>query len=553
MSFAGGQTRLGASFSQQSPVGQSQVITSQSLISAPLATLQVNDINASDVTASGTVTTSNLVAPAIITTGTNQDMTLTPNGTGKVTTTKDVTVGGTLTVPTIITSGTNQNLTLTPNGTGKVTTSKDVTITSSTASTTTATGALVCSGGVGIAGAVYCGGSVRAPNLFLSNTGTASVSTLSTNANLSLAPNGTGIVTTPSPFTVTNSTASTSTTTGCAVFSGGIGCIGTGYFSAINAIAGTFGSLAAVNNFAISSTGSPTLSLTTDTGSGGSAFATVIDQGAPRLKLYASNSPTAALEITSTKLAFAPNGSGALGDASFPVLFAYPTRVSDTTESTSTASGAIVTDGGIGCAKNAYVGGNIVGSATTTTTTRTLTSPGGNQLTITNGAGSSSIELLANDVQVTGYLFPNADNTQSLGKSGRRWFDVWANNGTIQTSSESRKDHKPLANCLSKVVQLKTVKYKWKNRNPDEEDREHYGLLAEDVKELFPEIVYGEGEDSGLCYAEIIPTLVKAIQELNAKVRRLENPTRSVSSVLINSIAEEDDDIQPKQKKRRVK
>lgn len=69
--------------------------------------------------------------------------------------------GGTLTSNTLIgltAGGTNQNVVLTPSGSGIVTTAARLTTTSSTASTSTSSGALVVTGGTGIGGDVYIGG-----------------------------------------------------------------------------------------------------------------------------------------------------------------------------------------------------------------------------------------------------------------------------------------------------------------------------------------------------------------------------------------------------------
>ena len=56
--------------------------------------------------------------------------------------------------------GTNANVTLTPSGTGSVTTPGILKTTNTTASTSTTTGALVVSGGLGVAGAIYADGQV---------------------------------------------------------------------------------------------------------------------------------------------------------------------------------------------------------------------------------------------------------------------------------------------------------------------------------------------------------------------------------------------------------
>lgn len=54
--------------------------------------------------------------------------------------------------------------------------------------------------------------------------------------------------------------------------------------------------------------------------------------------------------------------------------------------------------------------------------------------------------------------------------------------------------------------------------------KQHYGLSAEQLEEVFPDLVY-EQEDGtkSINYVEMVPILVQAINELNAKIETLEN------------------------------
>ena len=62
----------------------------------------------------------------------------------------------------------------------------------------------------------------------------------------------------------------------------------------------------------------------------------------------------------------------------------------------------------------------------------------------------------------------------------------------------------------------------------DEEAQEmrntHYGLIAQEVQQIYPDIVY-ENQDGYLSinYTELIPLLIQSLQELTAKVESLEN------------------------------
>jgi hypothetical protein len=107
---------------------------------------------------------------------------------------------GSLTVPGTITTLSNGNLTLAPNGTGKVS------LTSSNSASSTTTGALVVTGGVGIGGALYVGGLIQADSASFASINNTPIgnTTASTGAFTTLAA------------------SSTLTVTGAATFNGGV-------------------------------------------------------------------------------------------------------------------------------------------------------------------------------------------------------------------------------------------------------------------------------------------------------------------------------------------
>ena len=64
----------------------------------------------------------------------------------------------------------------------------------------------------------------------------------------------------------------------------------------------------------------------------------------------------------------------------------------------------------------------------------------------------------------------------------------------------------------------------WYEENSPIIKNKHYGLIAQELKEIYPDLV-DEGQDGylGINYTEIIPLLIRSIQELNAKVEQYEN------------------------------
>ena len=136
---------------------------------------------------------------------------------------------------------------------------------------------------------------------------------------------------------------------------------------------------------------------------------------------------------------------------------------------------------------------------------------------------------------------PLLDNSNDLGRSNNRWDDIYATNATIQTSDANDKSDIADSDLgLSFVSQLTPRKYKFINGNSN---RTHYGLIAQEVANVLDENNIdssdfagfikaevkntkdeGTGEYKlGLRYTEFISILIKSIQELEERIKQLEN------------------------------
>lgn len=148
-----------------------------------------------------------------------------------------------------------------------------------------------------------------------------------------------------------------------------------------------------------------------------------------------------------------------------------------------------------------------------------------------------------------GQIAPAADNATNLGEPTFRWASVYAANGTIQTSDERDKTNiVPTALGLDFIKSLNPVSYKWtvgghrvvgaeEDGTPIVEpragSRTHHGLLAQEVKAALPDGVDFGGwvltdkddpdSQQALRYDQFIAPLIKAVQELSARVEELEN------------------------------
>jgi len=138
---------------------------------------------------------------------------------------------------------------------------------------------------------------------------------------------------------------------------------------------------------------------------------------------------------------------------------------------------------------------------------------------------------------------PTTDNIRDLGTSTYRWDDVYATNGTINTSDKRDKQNiKQTTYGLNEILQLNPVSFTWKDKP---QQGKKLGLIAQDLLKVIPEVVktedWQENEETGqlqkvqndrlgVYYSDLIPVLIKGMQEqqeiieaLEARIETLEN------------------------------
>lgn len=77
---------------------------------------------------------------------------------------------------------------------------------------------------------------------------------------------------------------------------------------------------------------------------------------------------------------------------------------------------------------------------------------------------------------------------------------------------------RPLVSALDVIKQLTGKMYQHKN----EESRTSYGLLAQDVLQVMPDIVHTDNHGfMNVSYLELIPVLIEAVKELDNKLNKI--------------------------------
>ena len=140
----------------------------------------------------------------------------------------------------------------------------------------------------------------------------------------------------------------------------------------------------------------------------------------------------------------------------------------------------------------------------------------------------------------TSSFAPYLDNTTSLGVATYRWTAVFAVNGTIQTSDRNKKENiRDISYGLDALMSLKPVSFRWKDNACRVGTGNSMGFIAQDLEQIIPDAVVHsitsddeiqiarkekgielERETYGVKYTELIPVLVKAIQEQQAIIEK---------------------------------
>jgi hypothetical protein len=130
------------------------------------------------------------------------------------------------------------------------------------------------------------------------------------------------------------------------------------------------------------------------------------------------------------------------------------------------------------------------------------------------------------------FHFLDSDAYHILTNSAGRDIEIICDSGGVKlgpgdtswssNSDENLKENiKPLNNVLDKIKDYRCVEYNFKD---DENEDKKIGFIAQDWQKDFSQVVNKNKQDVlSIKYTETIPVLLKAIQELEARVKELEN------------------------------
>ena len=123
--------------------------------------------------------------------------------------------------------------------------------------------------------------------------------------------------------------------------------------------------------------------------------------------------------------------------------------------------------------------------------------------------------------------------TAQVGGSGGVQLTSGATSWSSLSDERLKNINSNINSALDNLMTLQAVNFSWKY---DDTNKENLGLIAQDIEKVFPQVIdksklplkddqknIDETEYLSVRYTELIPVLVKAIQELSEKIKILEN------------------------------
>ncbi|MDG2265370.1 MAG: tail fiber domain-containing protein, partial [Candidatus Marinimicrobia bacterium] len=170
--------------------------------------------------------------------------------------------------------------------------------------------------------------------------------------------------------------------------------------------------------------------------------------------------------------------------------------------------------------------------------------------------------------------FPAADgNANQVLKTDGNGILSWADNasrpvapGTPNSSSDRRfkKNISTVSGALQKLSKLNPVNYDWRQDEFEHKgfgDKKQWGFIAQEIKEIFPELVGKDDEDFlTLNYQGFVPLLTKAVQEQQEEIDSqqkeidaLKSQLQMIMDMLDNDMSDKTDSKKDNDNKKPVK
>jgi hypothetical protein len=227
----------------------------------------------------------------------------------------------------------------------------------------------------------------------------------------------------------------------------------------------------------------------------------------------ALSSNTTGSNNTASGLAALQNNTTAINNTAF----GYESLIENTTGSNNTANGAHAlasnTTGSSNIAEGWHAGYNL----TTGSGDIDIGSPGVAAESGVIRIGTTSTQSAAYIAGIYGVTTGTPGMAVVIDSSGKL--------GTVSSSIRYKEDIQPMAEASERLLQLRPVRFRYKKPDALGDKPIQYGLIAEEVAEVYPELVVRDGTTGridGVRYDELAPMLLNEMQQqrtqLTAKI-----------------------------------
>jgi len=176
------------------------------------------------------------------------------------------------------------------------------------------------------------------------------------------------------------------------------------------------------------------------------------------------------------------------------------------------------------------VNGNVTASNSTFDTVAATNNGNGTNFKVGDDAWIGDVNA-ANTIRVKGQQDATAgyitfgNQTAALGltnSSTLTWGAAFTATGNVTAYSDARvkTNIKTIDNALSKVLALRGVTY---NRTDLEDKSEQIGVIAQEIKEVLPQVVQETDGRYSVAYGNIVGVLIEAIKEQQAQIEELKS------------------------------
>jgi len=135
--------------------------------------------------------------------------------------------------------------------------------------------------------------------------------------------------------------------------------------------------------------------------------------------------------------------------------------------------------------------------------------------------------LIQPDVGMVAIGTGSADQNYKLHVNGSVLCTTIRSNGFIEPSDARLKENiAPISGALGKILALQGVTYNWNKtmeQNTDLTDVRQYGLIAQELEKVIPELVNTDAKGwKGVEYSHLVPVLIEALKEQQALINKHE-------------------------------